>query len=109
MKQMRQNRREESLLTKRGLTGARSLPPIVVAVLDMSSDNTGSESVDKFLDLIRSCDENSVSNEDKNERNFNISFPKMKTRFTFIFIDNNDMYSALNCVKGEDRRVEVIP
>ena len=103
MKQIRHNRREETLLAKRGL-GTDSLPPILVAVLDMNiedSDNQN-QSVETFLDLVRNCDQSCVINSDDNGRNFHISFPRLKTRFEFIIIDNKDLYSALDSVKVAD-------
>ena len=102
MNQMRQNKREETILAKRGLGDGYKAAPILVAVLDMNTDGDSTETFDKFLDLVKNCDQNNVYNDFKTERNFHISFPKLKTRFEFVLIDNKDLYSTLDSVKVAD-------
>ena len=101
LKQIRQNKREETQMSKRGL-GCDDMPPILVAVLDLNPNNTTNESFYEFLDLVRESDQNCVSNDYKTERNFHISFPRLKTRFEFILIDNKDLNAGLDSVKVAD-------
>jgi pre-rRNA-processing protein TSR1 len=99
LKQLRSNKRHQTLNDKRSL-GRESVPPILVSVLDLNH-NQNNENMNQLIELIRNCDQNSVFN-NENERNFHISFAKLKTRFEFIFIDNNDLFSALDSVKIAD-------
>ncbi|XP_054163490.1 pre-rRNA-processing protein TSR1 homolog [Oppia nitens] len=102
MKQLRQNKRYDTIANKRGIGSQTDIcPPIVVTILDMNTaDDTKIK--DSFFELIRNCDPNCIINCDKNDRNIHISFPKLKTRFEFILLDNQDLYSSLDAAKVTD-------
>ena len=96
MQQIRKQKREETIMTKRSL-GRESTPPILIAVLDLNSHHN--ENAQQLIQLISSCDESATAIHD---RNYHICIPRFKLRYEFILLDKSHLFAALDAVKIAD-------
>ncbi|XP_075552207.1 tsr1 ribosome assembly factor [Dermacentor variabilis] len=99
IQQLRKLKREEATERKRSLGGS-GVPPFLTAIIPLHAN----EDPAKFLELVKSCDEEAVISE-SSQGYCHISLPRFKKRYSFVTPRPGDVYATLDAVKVADSAV----
>ncbi|KAH7947154.1 hypothetical protein HPB52_007758 [Rhipicephalus sanguineus] len=99
IQQLRKLKREEATERKRSLGGS-GVPPFLTAIIPLHAK----EDPAKFLELVKSCDEDAVITE-SSQGYCHISLPRFKKRYSFVIPRPGDVYATLDAAKVADSAV----
>ncbi|XP_077541698.1 tsr1 ribosome assembly factor isoform X2 [Haemaphysalis longicornis] len=99
LQQLRKLKREEATERKRSLGGA-GVPPFLTAIIPLHKN----EDAVKFLELVKSCDDDAVITE-SSQGYCHISLPRFKKRYSFVLPRPGDVYATLDAAKVADSTV----